>query len=179
MSIKTLKARFEIMNCDSNLGQALVTIKANGLEVFSGYLAETSDTISDRDPEYGPYSEAQFDLDVPAWVAGQAETVRIPMEFTITGGDMYLQAIYSNYCMGNAEDPNDPTQTIPVAGDVDTFCLYNIDTQPLVNGQIFLDRYDIDANFGLTGPGRMFVFRGELVSIGTVIQKFNDTLPLI
>ena len=181
MSIKTLKARFQIADCDGSLGQALVTIKANGLEVFSGYLAETLDTISDRDPEYGPYSEAQFDLDVPDWVAGQVGTVRIPMEFTITGGDMYLQAIYSNYCMGTAKNPNDPTQTIPVpvAGDADTFCLYNMDTQPLVNGQIFLDRYDIDANFGLTGPGRMFVFRGELVSIVTVIQKFNDTLPSI
>jgi hypothetical protein len=180
MSIKTLKARFQIANCDGSLGQALVTIKANGLEVFSGYLAETLDVFSDQIlSTLTPYSEAQFDLDVPDLVPGQAVSVNIPMEFTVTGGDMCLQGIYSNYCVRIAADPTDPTRTIIVAGDADTFCLYNIDTQPLVNGEIFPGRYDIDANFNLTGPGCIFIFRGELVSIGAYIQKFNDTIPVV
>jgi hypothetical protein len=180
MSIKTLKARFQIANCDGSLGQALVTIKANGLEVFSGYLAETLDVFSDQIlSTLTPYSEAQFDLDVPDWVAGQAGSVSIPMEFTVTGGDMNLQGIYSNYCIGTKTDPNDPTQTIPVAGDADTFCLYDIDTQPLVNGEIITGRYNIDDNFNLTGPGCIFIFRDELVSIGAYIQKFNDTIPVV
>ena len=179
MSIKTLKARFQIADCDGSLGQALVTIKANGLEVFSGYLAETLDALPGQVlSTLTPYSEAQFDLDVPDWVVGQDKSVNIPMEFTITGGTMSLQGIYSNYCIETAVDPNDPARIIIVAGDADTFCLYDIDTQPLVNGEI-TGRYNIDANFGLTGPGCFVIFRGELVSLGAEIQKFNNTIPVI
>lgn len=180
MSIKTLKARFQVSNCSGSLGQALVTIMANGTEVFSGYLDETVDSFPSQVLSgQTPYSEAVFDLDVADWTPGTTEeSVNIPMEFTCAGGDINLQDIVSNYCVNYATNPNDPPNYIVIPGDAITFKSYNIDTQPLVNGVADLSRYNIADNFEKTGPGTIFIFRGEIVSIGTYIQKFNNAIPV-
>jgi hypothetical protein len=180
MSIKTLKARFQISNCDGSLGQALVTIMANGNEVFSGYLAETLDSFPVQIlSTLTPYSEAVFDLDIADWAPGTTDnSINVPMEFTCAGGDISLQGIYSNYCISSEIDPTDPTKRIIIPGNANTFVLYNIDTQPLVNGNVISGRYNIDDNFGKTGPGCIFIYRGEIVSLGAYIQKFNDTVPV-
>jgi len=179
MTIKTLKARFQIANCAGSLGQALVTIKANGNQVFSGYLDETLDYFPDQILyTLTPYSEAVFDLDVADWNPGESESTNIPMEFTCTGGDINLQGIYSNYSISFEIDPTDPSRYISIPGDADTFHLYDIDVQPLVNGEVNTGRYNIVDNFGITGPGCIFVFRDEIVSIGAYIQKFNSAIPV-
>ena len=175
MSIKTLKARFQVSNCSGSLGQALVTIMANGTEVFSGYLDKTIDSFPTFiSSELTPYSEAVFDLDVPDLAPNENGSINIPMEITCTGGDICLQGIYSNYSTRYEVDPTDPTKYITVQGDANTFVLYNIDTQPLINGAP--SRYTLSDNFGKTGPGCIVVFQGEGLSFGAYIQKFSSTL---
>ena len=172
--------RFQVSNCEGSLGQALVIIKANGNEVFSGYLAETLDYFPNKIlSTLTPYSEAVFDLDVADWAPNESESINIPMEFTCTGGDLSLQGIYSNYSISYEVDPTDPAQYITIPGDADNFCLYNIDGQPLVNGENYPGRYNIIDNFGITGPGSIFIFRGEIVSIGAYIQKFNSAITVV
>ena len=181
MTIKTLKARFQISECDGSPGQALVTILANGTEVFAGYLGETVDIFP---PQVywtsTPYAEAVFDLDIPDWQPDEpvSDTVSIPMQFSCAGGTIVLQGMYSNYCANFERDPNDPTKYIGTPGNANTFDLYNIVSQPLVNGQPELTRYNILCNLNITGPGCLPIFRGEIVTFDAAIQKFNDTIPV-
>lgn len=178
MTIKTLKARFQISDCDGSLGQALVTILANGTEVFTGYLAKTVDTFpSQVEWTDTPYSEAVFDLDVPDWQPDEPASVNIPMQFSCAGGTIVLQGMYSNYCISYEIDPNDPTKYITIPGNVDTFTLYNIVSEPMVDGQPAWDRYNINVNVN-TGPGMLYMYRGEIVTFDASIQKFNDTIPV-
>ena len=177
MSVKTLKTRFQVGNCGVTPEQVLVTILANGIEVFSGYLAKTLDSFPVRVwYDLIPYSEAVFELDVPDRVSNENNSINIPMEITCTGGDICLQGIYSNYSVSFEVDPNDPTQIITVPGDANTFVLYDIDTQPLINGEVVPNRYLITENFDKTGPGCIVVFQGEILSFGAAIQKFNSIL---
>jgi hypothetical protein len=177
MSVKTLKTRFQIGNCGVTPEQVLVTILANGTEVFSGYLAKTLDSFPQFIPSgLTPYSEAVFDLDVPDLVSNENNSISIPMEITCTGGDICLQGIYSNYSVRYEVDPNDPTKNITVLGDANTFVCYDIDTQPLINGALDRNRYILSDNFGKTGPGCIVVFQGEVLTFGAYIQKFSSTL---
>jgi hypothetical protein len=176
MGTKQIKVGFLIVADDQV--SANVTIAFNGVQKWSGPLANTNDSIPGYDTPDVPYSYAIFDLDIqdtPVPLTTGMTTAK-DVTFTVTGGDAIFKTMSSNYGIDRQEitPPTDPVTYQLIPGTSTEFNEILPTAQPTWNDVPLLDRF----NFA-DGPawGPMLVEPDELLEFPVQIQWYNDSLP--
>ena len=171
MGTKQVQMEFQVVADDKV--SANVTVTVNGVQMFSGALAHTADTMPEQVlDDQVPFSLVEFDFAVdnmPDPVtssdpSNQYGAWATPVDVTIavTGGDITMQRTEANY---NAVWIPNPTPTpsqqyIVQKGNVDTFEELRIGSQPTWNGVVLTDRYNFGDNVN-TGSGSLLVLENE------------------
>jgi hypothetical protein len=173
MGTKQVQMEFQVVADDGV--SANVTVTVNGVQKFSGALAQTVTELPGQVYyDQTPFSLVQFDLDIdnqaspfpgPS-VNGQWITLE-DITITVTGGDVVLQETEANYTavpqVITPPPTTPPTTTIVTPGNADNFESLSIGSQPLWNGVALTDRYNFDANTG-TGSGSLILYNNETVA---------------
>jgi len=175
MGTKQVKVGFLIVADDQV--SANVTIAFNGVQKWSGPLANTNDSIPDYDTPDVPYSYATFDLDIqdtPVPLISGMTTAK-DVTFTVTGGDAIFKTMSSNYGISRQEitPPTDPVTYQLMPGTSTEFNQILPTAQPTWNDVPLLDRF----NFADDPWGPMLVEPDELLEFPVQIQWYNDSLP--
>ena len=172
MGTKQVKMDFLIVADDQ--ASATVTIKVDGVEKWSGNLANTNDTIPGPDTPDAPYSVVEFDLELPAASSPWLKSITTEnLTFTVARGSAILKHILTNYSV-TAPDPATTPPTL-IGGNASIFVGTSyVVAQPTWNGVPLLDRYNIDV---ASQPGPMLFETGEILEFPCAIQNYNDQMP--
>ena len=164
MALKPTEFRFQVA---ANGGSAQVNITYAANPVWSGNLAQTVPNLvpGHWDNDTTPVATAACSIDTPEVVDNTPEQIDVLVTLSVTEGDVCLVGINqtNNPTWVTETDPqyNPPTRIVYAGGSPDFDDVWDIVTQPLWNGQALLDRYNIDDNFGKTGPGTVYIKNGE------------------
>jgi hypothetical protein len=176
----TKQVKFEFLIVAANQVSANVTIAFNGVQKWSGPLANTNDSIPGPDTPDAPYSNAIFDLDIedtpvpwpnPIGTMSTAKDITI----TVTGGSAIFKTMSANYGIYWQEKtpPTDPATFQVMPGISTEFNDILPTAQPTWNDVPLLDRF----NFADGANGPMLVEPDELLEFPVQIQWYNDSLP--
>lgn len=167
MTAKATQFRFQVSS-DNNVNTP-VSINIDGATVWSGNLPKTVDHL---DQTYAlnylsvPFSLAEFNIDVPDFNNNYPTKTLKTCSIAVTGGRVMLVGVAqtNNPTFGPVPDWKNPGEFITgyIGGNPNFTVDYDIDTQPLWNGQAILDRYNINVNFGNYGPGAVFLESGDI-----------------
>ena len=178
MGTKQVKVGFLIVADDQV--SANVTIAFNGIQKWSGPLANTNNSIPGYDTPDVPYSYATFDLDiqdtpVPLLFPINEMSTAKDVTFTVTGGDAIFKTMSSNYGVYGQEitPPTDPVTYQVMPGTSTEFTEILPTAQPTWNDVPLLDRFNFAD--GLYGP--MLVEPDELLEFPVQIEWYNDSIP--
>ena len=178
MGTKQIKVGFLIVANDQV--SANVTIAFNGVQKWSGPLANTNNSIPDYETPDVPYSYATFDLDiqdtpVPLLFPIIEMSTAKDVTFTVTGGDAIFKTMSSNYGVYGQEitPPTDPV-TYQMMFGTSTYFNHILPTaQPTWNDVIIPGRFDWTDD-----PWGPFLFQPEeLLEFPVLIQWYNDSIP--
>jgi hypothetical protein len=166
MPIKQIKLQFQVSS-DNDISTN-VTVTNNGLEVFSGLLAQTTTNIipvNVRD-NTEPYQEITFDIDVPQF----SNVTPLNDQFTntttvisCTGGNLSLQAALSNWHPGGQSADSYAQLDIPVA--------------PLFDGNVDNTLYNVSDNYHVTGPGALPINQSTVVTVVHSVPPYDAPQP--
>jgi len=178
MGTKQIKVGFLIVANDQVSSN--VTIAFNGVQKWSGPLANTNDSIPGYDTPDVPYSYATFDLDIQdtpvPWLSpiNEMSTAK-DVTFTVTGGDAIFKTMSSNYGIVSLETipPTDPVTYQIIPGSSTIFSQILPTAQPTWNDVPLLSRF----NFADDPWGPFLVKPDELLEFPVQIQWYNDSIP--
>jgi hypothetical protein len=153
MTLKPTQFRFQVAATNSVSVQANIVM--DGVPLWAGTLAHTQSSV-DIGPwtnDETPYSSAACEINTPEVVTNPQKLTKI-FTISVTGGDIVLVGI---------NQTNNPMflNNVYAGGNPDFSDMWDVDTQPLWNGQAILSRYTIDDNLGITGPGSILIKSGE------------------
>jgi hypothetical protein len=175
MGTKQIKVGFLIVANDQV--SANVTIAFNGVQKWSGSLANTNDSIPGYEIPDVPYSYATFDLDIqdtPVPLINGMTTAK-DVTFTVTGGDAIFKTMSANYGIYQQEitPPTDPVTYQLMPGTSTEFNVILPTAQPTWNDVIIPGRFD-----WADDPWGPFLFQpDELLEFPVQIQWYNNSIP--
>jgi len=123
-----------------------------------------------------PSESFTFDLDVAA-SANVGATETHSFAITVANGASKIETISCNFVATQQQVGNVWNF---VAGSADNFVICDIVSQPTWNGNVLLDRYDIQYNRGpiqVTGPGEVLIENGEVAVFDVAVHAYNDSAP--
>lgn len=175
MPTKQIKLRFQVSSDDDTTANVVVT--ANGTQVFSGALAQTTEAIVPFDVHYysEPYQEVTFDVDVPSFsnaIPVNSQLTNITSTITCSGGNVALQAALANWSPLFTENSANSWQFTP--GTADNYVLMDIPEAPLFNGNINLNLYNIADNYGITGPGAVVIVQPTVATVVHSVPPYSS-----
>jgi hypothetical protein len=165
MTLKPTQFRFQVTANNGVSAQAIITI--DGAQLWSGSLAHTvtDDNVGQWTNDDTPYSTAACEINTPEVQNNSPQKLNNLFTISVTGGDIILVGINqtNNPTWEEQTNPewNPPTQRVYIGGNPNFEDNWDVVTQPLWDGQVFLNRYTLSNNLGITGPGSILVKAGE------------------
>lgn len=148
-----------------------VLVSVDSVEVFNQAVPAMGPVELDTDE---PSESFTFDLDVAAsGNVGATETRNFGI--TATNGTAKIRIITCNFS-ASSEQVGNVFNLVP--GSANAFVVCNIVSQPTWNGNVLLDRYDIQYNNGpiqITGPGEVLIEDGEVAVFDVAVPAYNDS----
>lgn len=165
MTLKPTQFRFQVAATNSVSVQANIVM--DGVPLWAGTLAHTQSNVNIGrwSNNTTPYSTAACEINTPEVVASNPQKLTKIFTISVTGGDIVLVGINQTNNPMWTQEPNPappPTTLFQYAGGNPDFSdMWDVDTQPLWDGQAILSRYTIGDNLGVTGPGSILIKSGE------------------
>lgn len=160
MTLKPTQFRFQVTANDGVSAQAIITM--DGSQLWSGSLAHTVTNVNvgKWTNDDTPYSTAACEINTPDVQNNNPQKFNKLFTISVTGGDIVLVGINQTNNPVFAEQTN-PESNPYIGGNPNFDDNWDVVTQPLWDGQVFLNRYTLDDNLGITGPGSLLVKAGE------------------
>jgi len=176
MTLKPTQFRFQV--AADNGANAQVTITMDGVQLWTGSLAQTQPNVDvgQWTSNNEPYSTASCDINTPECVNNDPQTLNKLMTISVTGGSVVLVGILQtnnpSFVVETNPEWDTPTRTRYIGGNPNFSDMWDVDSQPLWDGQAILARYDINKNFGTTGPGSILVKSGETCEFDAELWQY-------
>lgn len=175
MPTKQIKLRFQVSSDDDTTANVVIT--TNGSQVFSGALAQTTTAIVPQDVlNYTePYQEVTFDVDITAFSNASPineQLTNISTVIACSGGNIALQTALANWSPSFVEVSANTWQ--PVRGTADNYLPLDIPENPLFDGTINLDLYNVADNYHITGPGAVVITQPTVVTVVHEVPPYSS-----
>lgn len=160
MTLKPTQFRFQVTANDGVSAQAIITM--DGSQLWSGSLAHTVTNVNvgKWTNDDTPYSTAACEINTPDVQNNNPQKLNKLFTISVNGGDIVLVGInQTNNPMW--EEQVNPELNPYIGGNPNFDDDWDVVTQPLWDGQVFLNRYTLSDNLGITGPGSILVKAGE------------------
>lgn len=160
MANKNTQFRFAVASANGVSTNVVITV--SGQLFWEGALNQTSSWVDPTTPDEECTSIATGVIDLPTVTLNTMPTKsNLAVTISCSGGTVLLGGVHQQNNPVWGPWPGNAEVQVCVSGTTDYTDAYDISTQPEWNGQVFLNRYTLADNYGITGPGAVIIESGE------------------